>query len=221
MSGQGRAVYVSRFSSWAPGLSGGADWQEWARGKKEIAISSDAPALAFTEPLFRRRLSQISKMTIQVLHEIMGAAEQAKIVFVSFRGEIGQQFKINRMLAAEGGIGPAAFSHSVFNTPPALAAIALGLCGGYSAVYPAGGCFATGFLAAAAPLLAQCAGKIAFVYADELCPPEYGCSRAEAPLAFAALLEAAGEGIPVTLNSGALDSPRHFLKYLYLYGEQP
>ena len=223
MSETGMAVYVRRFAAWAPGLESPEAWREWARGNREIELSPRAPALEFTDPLFRRRLSQISKMTIQALHGLMPIGEQTKMVFVSFRGEIGQQFKINRSLAEDGDVSPAAFSHSVFNTPPALAAIALNLRAGYTAVYPGDECFETGFLSAAAPLLAGRAGECVLVYADELCPPEYGGICRE-PLAFAALLTAEAPGIPVSRNNGAdsfRGTPRHFLKHLYLHGARP
>jgi hypothetical protein len=204
-------------------MDGAESWREWAAGKRELLQSPNAPALEFASPLFRRRLSQISKMTIQALHDIMPVGERTKVVFVSLRGEIGQQFTINRMLALEGDVSPAAFSQSVFNTPVALAAIALELRAGYTAVYPGNGRFDTGLFAAAAPLLCGSAEKTALVYADEQCPPEYGCSLPEEPLAFAALLEAAGPGIPVALNpgesGGSFGSPAAFLKYLYLNGD--
>jgi hypothetical protein len=195
--------------------------------------SKEGPALEFTDPLFRRRLSQISRMTIQVLHDILPIGEETKIVFVSFRGEITQQFKINRMLIEEGDLTPAAFSLSVFNTPPALASIALNLSAGYSAVYPAatpqGAAgvsagdrrFVTGFLAAAAPVLCGSAAEIVLAYADELCPPEYDalCPPDNEPFAFAAVLSPDDGGIPLEIPQQnrpkpPLDSPRGFLKYL-------
>jgi hypothetical protein len=231
----GKAVYVSRFESWAPGLNSPADWEDWARGVKEIAASGESPALDLAESpslklspkefaLFKRRQSQISRMTIQVLHEIMPIEENVKIIFVSFRGEITQQFKINKMLIEEGDLGPAAFSQSVFNTPPALASIALGLRQGYSAVYPGNNRFDTGFLAAVAPLFSGKAEKIVFVYADELCPPEYGglCPQTDKPLAFAVLFSATNGKEPdlpgrifIAPNMEYLNSPQDFLKFLY------
>ena len=227
-------VYVSRFCSWAPGLAAPGDWDDWAAGRREIAVLGESPALDFSDTgklalapkefaLFKRRLSQISRMTIHVLHELLSAADDVKTVFVSFRGEIQQQFKINRMLIEDGELSPAAFSQSVFNTPPALASIALGLTAGYTAVYPANGRFDTGFQAAAAPLLSGATGEvslreippkeIALVYADELCPDEYKCRERYAPLAFAAMLKTEAPGIPVSQNHQA--SPEEFLKYLY------
>jgi hypothetical protein len=225
-----KAVYASRFSSWAPGLIDHADWEDWARGEKEIETLGESPALDFAESpwlklsakefaLFKRRQSQISRMTIHVLHEIMPVEENVKIVFVSFRGEITQQFKINKMLLEEGDLSPAAFSQSVFNTPPALAAIALGLRQGYSAVYPGNGRFDTGFQAAVAPLFSGKAEKIVLVYADELCPAEYGdlCPQPNKPLAFAVLLTIQKPGIPVLVDREWLSSPEKFLKLLYHY----
>jgi hypothetical protein len=223
----GKNVYVSRFASWAPGLDSPADWEEWARGAKEITASGESPALDFAEAphlklapkefaLFKRRQSQISRMTIHVLHAIMPVGENVKTVFVSFRGEITQQFKINKMLIEEGDISPSAFSQSVFNTPPALAAIALGLEAGYSSVYPGNSRFETGFQAAAASLLSANSGELVLVYADELCPAEYGdlCPQPNRPLAFAALLSIHKPGIPVSPNSECLSSSENFLKFL-------
>jgi len=232
----GKAVYVTRFASWAPGLNSPDDWECWARGLKEISISDESPSLDFAESkwlclsqkefaLFKRRLSRISRMAIHVLHEIMPIGENTKTVFVSFRGEITQQFKINRMLIEEGDISPSAFSQSVFNTPPAAAAIALNLRQGYCAVYPGNDSFNTGFLAAAAPLLCASAEETALVYADELCPAEYDavfgdlCPRPNTPLAFAALLCANAcvnmRGIPVSPGREYMSCPENFLKYLY------
>jgi hypothetical protein len=152
-------------------------------------------------------------------------------VFVSFRGEITQQFKINRMLIEEGDLSPAAFSQSVFNPPPALAAIALGLKAGYSAVYPASDRFVTGFQAAVAPLYSGKAEMVVFVYADELCPPEYCdlCPQPNKALAFAVLLSTnllstvtadvpgvTGQTcISISPNVEYANSPEGFLRFLY------
>jgi hypothetical protein len=223
-------LFVSRFAAWAPGLSGPEDWKAWALGRREIQRTRDGPALEYTTPLFRRRLSQISRMTVQVLRDLLPLGESVKTVFLSFRGEVSRQFEINRMLIQEGDLTPAAFSLSVFNTPPALAAIALGLTAGYSALYPGQNRFDEGFLAAAAPVLSGAEEETAFVYADELCPPEYAglCPAGNEPLAFAALLSLREEGVHVPVpRAGApehpdvpepLKSPGEFLKYLYRAG---
>ena len=226
---------VVRFTAWAPGLESPEDWKEWALGNRGIAKTGDVPPLEFTGPVFRRRLSQISRMTIQVIHDLLPLGDNTRIVFLSFRGEITQQLKINRTLIEDRTVMPSAFSLSVFNTPPALASIALNLTAGYSALYPAaypGEGFYAGLAAAAARALQGT--EAALVYADELVPEAYrGLTPGEwEPLAFGALISATRTGIPFprkpaetppetrgpgTSGPGEApwESPKGFLKYLY------
>ncbi len=154
---------------------------------------SASPKLEWTEAIFRRRLSQLTKMTVQVARDVFeksGADKKTKIVFLSFRGELEREFKVNKTLIQEESILPAAFSLSVFNAAIAQATIALGLKGGYSCVFPSGADFASGFLAAAAPVLAGTEENIVFIYADENVPDYYKefLKGPNEPLAFATLL---------------------------------
>ena len=154
---------------------------------------SASPKLEWTEAIFRRRLSQLTKMTVQVARDVFeksGADKKTKIVFLSFRGELEREFKVNKTLIQEESILPAAFSLSVFNAAIAQATIALGLKGGYSCVFPSGADFASGFLAAAAPVLAGTEENIVFIYADENVPDYYKefLKGSNEPLALAALL---------------------------------
>ena len=154
---------------------------------------SASPKLEWTEAIFRRRLSQLTKMTVQVARDVFEksvADKKTKIVFLSFRGELEREFKVNKTLIQEESILPAAFSLSVFNAAIAQATIALGLKGGYSCVFPSGADFASGFLAAAAPVLAGTEENIVFIYADENVPDYYKefLKGPNEPLALAALL---------------------------------
>lgn len=154
---------------------------------------SASPKLEWTEAIFRRRLSQLTKMTVQVARDVFeksGVDKKTKIVFLSFRGELEREFKVNKTLIQEESILPAAFSLSVFNAAIAQATIALGLKGGYSCVFPSGADFASGFLAAAAPVLAGTEENIVFIYADENVPDYYKefLKGPNEPLALAALL---------------------------------
>ena len=154
---------------------------------------SASPKLEWTEAIFRRRLSQLTKMTVQVARDIFSDGtldKKTKIVFLSFRGELEREFKVNKTLIQEESILPAAFSLSVFNAAIAQATIALGLKGGYSCVFPSGADFASGFLSAAAPVLAGTEENIVFIYADENVPDYYKefLKGPNEPLALAALL---------------------------------
>jgi len=210
--------YITRVSAWAPGIESPDDWDEWAQGKRDIVSDGKSPAIAFTDSLFRRRLSQISKMTVQVVHGLLPVGEDTKIFFISFRGELSRQYQINKMLIEEKSLAPAAFSLSVFNAPAALASIAFGLKGGYSALYPGNNSFAAGLAAAEAALLSGAQDELIFVYADEEAPVEYRGLFTECPacLAFGLLLSRAPQALAVplpSLNEGK-DSPSDFLRLL-------
>lgn len=214
-----KKLFVTRFTAWSPGMTCPEDWREWADGKRALRISRESPELSFTDPRFRRRLSQVSRMTIQVLRDLTPIGEDTKIVFLSFWGELTSQFRINEMLITEGEISPSAFPVSVFNTPPAAASIALNITAGYTAVYPCFGGFSDGFTAGAASVLCGDAGETVMVYADELCPPAYeGLCEVE-PLAFGFRVSRFPEGlaIPVAVTPGPsaeLATPQSFLRYL-------
>ena len=215
-------TYIARVSAWAPGVGSPGEWEEWAQDKRDITPGAKGPGLSFTEPMFRRRLSQISKMTVQVVHGLLPVGEGTKLFFLSFRGELSRQFQINKMLIEEKTLSPAAFSLSVFNAPAALATMALGLKGGYSALYPEKDSFASGLKAAEAALWSGAADEIAFVYADEEAPQEYHCFSGEcpSPAAFGLLLSRVpGPGSPpLSPLTKEGDSPLAFLKRLLLGG---
>ena len=228
--GCGGETYIVRLSAWAPGIENPGEWDEWAQGKRDISHNAKGPEISFTDPLFRRRLSQISKMTIQVVHDLMPLGENTKILFLSFRGEQCRQFQINKTLIEEKSVSPAAFSLSVYNAPAALAAIAFGLKGGYSALYPAKDSFAAGLKAAEAMLFSGAgtadknspASELVFVYADETAPPEFECYSKECPppAAFGLLLSGTPRppAIPLSAIKTDEDNPLAFIRQLLLSG---
>jgi hypothetical protein len=236
-------IYISRFSAWAPGIENSKEWEEWALGKRDISPGSKSPDISFTEPMFRRRLSQISKMTIQVVHGLLPVVENTKMLFLSFRGELSLQYKVNKMLIEDNYIMPAAFSLSVFNAPAALASMAFGLKGGYTAIYPGENSFAAGLSLTEAAFLCGESEELIFVYADEEIPHEYkdilpeGNSAAKLPayldladpdgpipgihppLAFGFVLARKPGTLPIHLPAlkEGINSPEDFLKRIILF----
>jgi hypothetical protein len=216
-------VYITRLSAWAPGVENPGEWDEWALGRREILSEAKAPGIAYTDSAFRRRLSQISKMSIQVIHDLLPLEEDTKILFFSFRGELSREYQIFRMLKEEGAISPAAFSLSGFNTPVALASIAFGLKGGYSALYPANNSFFACIAAAQAMLFSGAAEELAVVYADEHIPPECECffQQSPDPAAFGLLLSrnSPSPSVPLSSIAGVEDAPLAFLRQLLRCGK--
>lgn len=206
--------YIESVKAWAPGIENGLDAIE------NVKVS---PKIEFTDPLFRRRFSQITKMTIQVIHDVVEAAPEArnsKIVFASFRGELEREFAIDRMIIEDKMILPAAFSLSVFNTPVAAATIALGMKGGYTVIYPSQANFHDAVMAAASSVLCGDEEQVLFAYADEKIPDEYEetmanykCQAELLPLAFACIISSKkNEGSIELDTSDCLATPMDFLK---------
>lgn len=192
---------------------------------KPQADDSEAPKLEYTSPLFRRRLSQITRMTIEVIHNLLestGISKDTKIIFCSMRGEINREFSINRELIEDKLILPAGFSLSVFNTPVSQATLAFGLKGGYSIIYPSKNKISDAFKAAAATVLCGEENQVIFVYADEKIPEEYnghfkGETEELKPFAFAGIISAKNQSeksVEVSSLENLPDSPIAFLQYL-------
>lgn len=188
-----KRIFVSGLASWAPGISGETEWNEFANGKREILQTNEAPKILYTDMLFRRRLSALSKMTVEAVHGVIEKNAQAKNfreIFVSFRGELSREFSVSMMLIKEKMILPTPFSLSVFNAPIALAAIALNLREGYTTIFPSKENFCDAWQAASASVIAENDSAL-FVYADEYVRDDYrsltnknGCEQFF-PLAFA------------------------------------
>lgn len=215
-------VYFSDITAWAPGLGSDEElWKEWANDIIPIAQIKESPKLEYTDPLFRRRLSQITKMTVHVIHNLIEnthISSDTKLVFISQRGEIEREFTINKGLIEDNMILPAGFSLSVFNTPVSSATLAFGLKGGYSVIYPSKGKFNDAFKTAAAPILAGTEGQIILVYADELVPEVYGNKRPadNYPFAFAGIISADKKNKCISFDdfSNVPESPMDFLKLI-------
>ena len=150
-------LYINRWAYWSPPCDNQAA----------------SPPLDYVPPLLKRRLSQLTRMTIEVVHQVLDAAPESGLVFVSSGGESARQLQVDRMLIEDGGILPAPFSLSVFNASPAMATIALGMKGGYTALYPAGNIWKEAFAYGAAPIMAGETESVILVVADQQLPPEY------------------------------------------------
>ncbi|WP_407425188.1 beta-ketoacyl synthase chain length factor [Treponema sp.] len=184
----------------------------------------EMPKLEYVDSLFRRRLSQITRMTIEVVHELVESNPEnanLKLVFASFRGEIARQLKINKGLVEDKDVMPAPFSLSVFNTPPAATTIALKMKAGYTAIYPGEDNFFSALTAAVSSVLCGSEKKIIFAYADEKIPEEYANCKGyseELPLAFACVLssEKSEGSVELDLESAQISkiSPEDFVKTL-------
>ena len=171
-------LHVSAWSAWAPGVESPEAWRQWAESDAPGlagagipaagAAPTATPALPHLDAMFKRRLSQLSRMVLHVGHELAAGREIAT-VFASRHGEISQQYKISQNLIQEGEVKPAAFSLSVFNTPVALLSIAEKNHQRGSALDGGAASFTTALLEAAA-LTRRSAGDVLLLCGDESLP---------------------------------------------------
>ena len=178
-----KKLFTSYAAYWAPVLEDNETaWKEWADGKTELISSDDAPKLEYTSPLFRRRLSQLTKMTVHAVRTTLHNAgfsfdesgiDSLKIFSAGNFGEINRELQINSQLINDGEILPASFSLSVFNTAVAQTTLALKIHSGYAAAFAAKGNFYDALQCAAAAVLSGDEKEILFVWADENIPHEY------------------------------------------------
>ena len=167
-------------------------WKEWAKGKREIPEVSDSPSLDFMPPLFRRRLSQLTKMTVHTVHHVIeeSGKKELKIFSAGNYGEINREFQINEQLVKDNDILPATFSLSVFNTPAAQATLACKIHSGYTAAFGSKGSFYDSLAAAVSIILSGDEKEILFTWGNEKLPDEYTSHNGEksVPLCFSLIL---------------------------------
>lgn len=132
------------------------------------------PALESVPMLVKRRLSQCTRMTMQVIGSLLERVPEAvnyPQAFISYRGEVNRQFTINKELIEDKEVRPADFSLSVFNTPISQAAIYYKLKAGYDVISPKDNNFQDALTVAASSLFSQEA--VILVYANESVRKEY------------------------------------------------
>ncbi len=172
VSQQPHSVFqVEKWVAWAPGLETSEDWNAWAMEKKHIENESLVPNLDYLPPLFRRRLSQLSKMSVHVALQCLADQEGLPAVFASRYGEIHNTEILLEKLHEKEPLSPAYFSMSVHNTAAGLYSIAKKVTHTVTAVAAGGSTFESGLLSAIA--LLEDYPKVLYVVGDEKLPNCY------------------------------------------------
>jgi hypothetical protein len=197
-----REAYLKAWSAWAPGVESAPQWAEWAVGGRSIQRSEAAPPLGHLPSLFKRRLSQVSRMVLHVGHELGPGPKEIKTVFASEYGEICQQIKLSTSLVESGEIGPSAFSLSVFNTPVALLSMAEKNTDRVVALHAGPASFETALWEAIACLEHHGDSEIMMIAADEMVPAPFDelASPRSVPYALGLLLSRGREAETVQLG---------------------
>ena len=172
-----------------------ARWSCWPAG------ATAAPDIGFIDPLVRRRLSTLSKMSLKVAHDCAAELGPVRLVFASRHGELRRTTGMLDDIAANQPVSPTAFSLSVLNAMTGIYGIARGDRSPATAISAGAETLGYALLEAHAQLSADPASPVLMVYADEPADERYGAVDYDMPYgALAILLE---QGAPTQLECTA------------------
>jgi len=162
---------IARYCAWAPGVESEADWQRWARGELPI-LDTGSPAVEFLPSMFRRRLSRLSRMALQVANDCaapLNTLEQQDLptVFCSRHGELERTVGLLLDQLRGEALSPTAFSMSVHNTASGLYTINAGNTAPSNAVAAMADSLPVALIDAAAALASGRCSRIMVVVAEE------------------------------------------------------
>jgi hypothetical protein len=173
-------AYVARFR--API----ARWSAWNSG-----VSGDAaPDVGFVEPLQRRRLSSLAKISLRVAHDCVHDVPDFRLVYASRHGELKRTTGMLEDLANGETLSPTAFSLSVPNATPGIYSILRENRAASTTVSSGTSSFGFGLIEASMQFASDPDSPVLLVYADEPVPDVYAgvTEKAETAVAIAVLL---------------------------------
>ncbi len=120
-----KGVVIDSWAAWAPGLETNDDWLGWSQGLLQPAHAGK-PDVSFFPAMYRRRLSSLGKMAVNVAHRCCQpdlVPPRNRIVFASRYGEKRRTDQILDSLTRGEAISPTSFSLSVHNAVAGLYSI--------------------------------------------------------------------------------------------------
>lgn len=140
-------------------------WCEW-----DAATQPALPPLSFIEPMVRRRLSSLAKMSLWVAHECAHDHPDVRMVYASRHGELQRTTEMLADLAAAQPLSPTAFSMSVLNASIGLYSIVQSNTAASIAISAGEETLAAALLEVRLQLNAHPQAAVLLIYADEPVP---------------------------------------------------
>ena len=138
-----------------------------------------APDVGFVEPMLRRRLSALARMSLRVAHDCLPEPRQLRLVYASRHGELNRTTGMLESIAEQETLSPTAFGMSVLNASSGLFSILQHNTAPATAISAGCSSFGYGLLEACLQLAEDPQQAVLFVYADEPAPERY--SETERP----------------------------------------
>ena len=149
-----------------------ARWAIWDTHSGSSGPPTSAE-LNFIEPMLRRRLSTLARMSLKVAHDCAHDLPSARFVYASRHGDLNRTTAMLDDLAAGESLSPTAFTMSVLNASPGLFSILRHDMAPTTAVSAAADSFVYGLLEACLQLTENPESPVVIVYADEPVPTVY------------------------------------------------
>jgi hypothetical protein len=132
------------------------------------------PDVSFVEPLLRRRLSSLTRMTLRVAYDCAHDLPGVRFVYASRHGELARTTTMLEALSNQEALSPAVFSMSVLNASTGLFSMLEKNTAPATAISAGRATFAYGLLEACMQLKEHPEQAVLYVYADEPLPAVYG-----------------------------------------------
>jgi hypothetical protein len=164
-----------------PEMPGSGNWSRqlpiaaWAAWEQEPGLQAASwPETDFVDPLLRRRLSRLARMTLHVAQKCVGDRRSLRMVFASRHGELNPTMAMLRALAQNDTVSPAAFSLSVHNAAAGIFSIVRKNREAATAIAAGEETLGYALLEAACQFDQNPKAPVLVVYGDEPLPQEYG-----------------------------------------------
>lgn len=135
------------------------------------------PDVGFVEPMLRRRLSSLAKMSLGVAYACARDVPDLRIVYASRHGELTRTTTMLESLADGEDLSPTLFSMSVLNASAGLFSILRKNTAPATAISAGSASFGYGLLEACLQLAENPGQAVLYVYADEPAPMVYGATE--------------------------------------------
>lgn len=180
---------ILSWGAWSPQQQQAESWQHWPTSDSaEMEQTSATPKLAHVPAMQRRRLSKLTKIVLEAVHQCSPAA-QCRSIFASQHGEINRTIGLLNDIVDESPLSPTGFSQSVHNTASGIFSIFNDNRASSTSIAAGKNTFSQAFIEAYGQLYAD-PDPLLLVYADEPVPPVYSqfSSEPEWPIAIAFML---------------------------------
>ena len=162
---------IARWHAWAPGIQSTGDWPAWLQGG--LAAPPDArPDVSFLPSLLRRRLDQPGRMALHTAWPCAEGLEAVQVVYASRHGSLQRTLEMLVALSRDEPISPTLFSLAVHNSTVGLFSIARKDRSATTAIGAGPDSLAMSLLEGAG-MIAEGAGHVLVIYADDVAPPPY------------------------------------------------